>query len=183
MKIHSLIFTAATALAGLSATTLVGGKNIPNPTREIKAGNAVFAIPRHLPDKEKRGTLIDGAVILGLMDERELCYFQFLGIYWSKTGIADSILLPSPAYKKETETSTPIPFAAGIHARLTMMRLSATKPCGRIVKEELGIVRFFNPETKMHYAVSGFTTPATGQDDLIAIARSIHSQKSTGRAP
>lgn len=100
-----------------------------------------------------------------------------------KNKIVDNALLPAPAYKKGSETSSPVSLTIDPHASLTRVTLTATKPCGHIVKEDLEIIAFFDNATKTHYAVSSFMTPMLQQDDLFAIARGIHEIKFTGTTP
>lgn len=178
MGTQALVFTIALTAICLSAASLFWSRSIEESTRQVKAGQRVFAIPRSFPQEKRYGNDREGSIILGEMDDGERYYYTFLGICWSKEKIASSTLLPAPAYKKVAEMSSPFSFTIDPHATLTRAIFSATKPCGRGVKEDLGIIEFFDNKTKTYYAISSFMTPVMQKDDLITIARSLRDNSS-----
>jgi hypothetical protein len=180
--IRNTFITLIAVLLVISTASLLWGDKPTLPLREVKAGAARFQIPGNFSNEERRGTAQSGAVILGEKDERGLCYFQFLGIYWSKSKIADSTLLPAPVYSKDKETASLFPMNGFPDARLTRVWLSAVKPCGHIIREDFRIISFFDTTTKRYYAITGFMRPFLAQDDLAAIAKSIRAHRQSGGA-
>jgi hypothetical protein len=112
------------------------------------------------------------------MDEREICFFSYLAITWSKNDLSDSALLPTSAYKVDSRSSSPITLQNGQPANLLLLKISARKPCGRRVKENLTTVTFYSKKTKTYYAVTGFIKPLLSQEQLVSIASSAKVTKS-----
>ena len=81
-------------------------------------------------------------VFFGDMDERELCYYQFLGVFWFRQDAPDEKFIPSNAYRiLEKFPSRDYDAGHGNKGSLTEIVLSAKKPCKRIVKQTFLLFR------------------------------------------
>jgi hypothetical protein len=173
LKIRYGIYALSFTLLCFSTTSLIWGQNMSSHARKVEAGGSVFTLPGDFAPEHAR---IDGIVssrVYGLMDEREICFFSYLAITWSKHELADSTLLPAQAYKADSISSTPITLHGNQRAKLVAMKLTAQKPCGRVVTEELRIVKFYHRQSGTYYAVAGFIKPLLSQDNLLDIASSL----------
>ena len=179
MKKNKYILYGLTAtLLCLSMASVLWGNNPQIPAREVEAGRMVFALQGEHEQEFARHDGPVGKRIYGLMDEREICFFSYLAITWSKNDLSDSALLPTSAYKVDSRSSSPITLQNGQPANLLLLRISARKPCGRRVKENLTTVTFFSKKTKTYYAVTGFIKPLLSQEQLVSIASSAKVTKS-----
>lgn len=177
-KNKSILYTLTAALLCLSMASVLWGNNPETPTREVEAGQLVFRLQGEYEQEFARRDGPEGKRVYGLMDEREICFFSYLSITWSKNEFSDSAILPASAYKVDSRSSSPITLQNGQRANLLIFKISAKKPCGRIVKETLTTIKFYSKKTNTHYAVAGFIKPLLTQEQLLSIASSAAINKS-----
>jgi hypothetical protein len=171
-KNKSILYGLTATLLSLSMASVLWGNDPKPPTKDIEAGQLVFTLQG---EYEQEFAHHDGRVgnhVFGLMDEREICFFSYLAVTWSKNDPSDSALLPAPAYGINARSSTPISLQSGQPADLVVLKISAKKPCGRVLKENLTIVKFYSKKTKTYYTVAGFIKPLLTQEQLVSIASS-----------
>jgi hypothetical protein len=113
------------------------------------------------------------------MDERKLGFYSYLAVFWSSHALSDSALLPAPAYKVTARSLAPITMHNGSRAVLVAMSLSAKKPCGRVITEDLRIIKFYRKQSKTYYAIAGFIKPLLSLDQLETVAS---GGRSSGKA-
>jgi hypothetical protein len=168
-RVLVLLFTV---LLCLSAASLLWG-NDPTPWLEAAAGKARFALPQSAPPQHSRVEGAVSSVVYGIMDERELCFDSFLAIRWSDSAISDSALLPAKIYKRVTVSRSAAKLKNGDRATVISEGLTAVKPCGRVVKDDLLAVTFFDTATGKFYAVEAFVNQLLSEQEVLSIASSI----------
>jgi hypothetical protein len=120
------------------------------------------------------GTVVSGSAILGSKDDCDITYDQFLGIYWSDRPIPGTDLLPTKAYKKESEVPGPkLDLGTDRQARSSNIWLYAEKPCGKIVKEKLEVIEIYCVHSKTHIAIVGMLDPVMTKEKVVEIAESL----------
>jgi hypothetical protein len=177
-KNKSILYALTAALLCLSMASVLWGNNPQTPTREVEAGQLVFSLQGEYEQEFTRRDGPTGKRVYGFMDEREICFFSYIAFTWSKNELSDSALLPASAYKVDSRSSSPITLQNRQHANLLIFKISAKKPCGRVVKENLTTITFYSKKTKTYYAVAGFIKPLLSQEQLVSIASSATINKS-----
>jgi len=161
-------------LIGSSIASLVVEPVQPSKTRNVVAGGASVQVPKNLPVEIKKGTTLSGSVTLGSKDECDVTFDRFTGIYWDSRPLSGLALLPTPAYNPVSEkTGAAVELGNGGSARSRIIKLSAEKPCGKIVEETLNIIDLYCSTSKTHYAIVGMQDPFMTQQKVVEIAQSL----------
>lgn len=175
LTIKKVVFLFCLTVAAVCLASITGNREKHPRTRLVKAGLVSFAVPAYFPREAVHGTATRGAAIIGEMDERQICYEQFVGIYWSDRPIPDADLAPAPAYQRIPDwAGRPSEVTGGqSDASLEHIHFRAEKPCGKVINADLAIARTYCPKTAVYYAVTGLLdTPVTVQQ-LAEIAASV----------
>jgi hypothetical protein len=169
------VLVSGSMLIGTSMASLVAQPAQPAKTRQISAGKATLLIPVHLPGETRSsGTLYNGAVIMGSKGECDITFDHFAGIYWSERRIPGSSLLPTPAYQKVSEQAgVPLNLGDGIKTSTRSIKLTAEKPCGKIVEETINVVDLYCAGSRTFYAIAGMQDPFLTQQRIAEIAKSL----------
>jgi hypothetical protein len=170
----------AIALLSLSTASLLWGKNPISPGHEVEAGGTIFTLPPDFAPEYARTDGDVGSRVYGTMDERKLCFYSYFAVIWSGHELSDSALLPAPAYKVTARSSSPVTLHNGSRAVLVALSLSARKPCGRVITEDLCIIKFYRKQSKTYYAIAGFIKPMLSLDRLEAVASGGKSGETAG---
>ena len=174
-KAKILLLVLGAVLIGTSVAALVAEPAPPAQSRKITAGGASVLVPFHLPGEVATGTPVSGSVVMGSKDECDVTYDRFTGIYWSDRKIPGSLLRPTPAYENVSEQAgTAINLGNGKTAETRIIKLSAEKPCGKIVQETLTIIDLYCSNSRTHFAVVGMQDPFMTPQRIEAIAKSLH---------
>jgi hypothetical protein len=174
IKIGNLALIASLLLVGSSMATLLAGQVKPTQTRSVKVGRATVQVPIHMPKEIIRGNAAQGSVILGSKDDCDITYDQYMAIHWSNRNVPSKKLLPTEAYEMVSETPGPaLDLGKDRQAKVRDIRLSAEKPCGRIVKENLKVVELYCNQAKTHIVVAGILNPVMTREKVIEIAQSL----------
>jgi hypothetical protein len=161
-------------LIGSSMASLIAEPAKPRQTRIIKAGRATLQVPLHLPREIKRGTMVSGSAILGIKEDCDITYDQYLAIHWSDRTLKSKELLPTEAYEIVSEVSgAKLDLGKGRQARVRDFRLSAEKPCGRIVKESLEVIELYCANSKTHVVIAGMLDTIMTNEKVLEIAKSL----------
>jgi hypothetical protein len=162
------------ALVGSSIVTFLAEPARLRHTRIISAGRTTLQIPLNLPGEIISGTVVAGSAILGSKEECDITYDQFFGIHWSDRPIPGNDLLPTNAYKKVSEVPGPmLGLGKGRQARVRDLRLSAEKPCGRIVEENVRVIDLYCANSKTYVALVGMLNPVMTEKKVVEIAESL----------
>jgi len=173
-KSLTILLLAGLALIGSSMATFIVEPAKPRQTRIITAGRATIEVPLHLPREIKRGTTVSGSAILGSKEDCDITYDQYLAIHWSDRPVERKVLLPTEAYEIVSEVpSAKHDFGKGRQARVRDFRLSAEKPCGRIVKENLKVIEIYCANSKTHVAIAGILDLVMTKEKVAEIAESL----------
>jgi hypothetical protein len=173
-KTTGLLLIAGLVLIGSSMASLLTGPSRPSQTRSISAGGATLQIPRQLPRETIRGTSAGGSVAMGVKDDCDITYDQFLAVCWSPRTMPGDMLLPAAAYNKGAETIGPaVDLGNGTVAGTRSIGLSAVKPCGKKVKETLLVVDLTCKNSNRHFAVVALQDPYFTRERLVEIASSL----------
>jgi hypothetical protein len=173
-KTISILLVAGLALIGSSMATILAEPAKSVQTRRITAGRATLQIPIHMPKEIIRGTVVSGSAILGSKDDCDITYDQYMAIHWSDRPVKSKELLPTDAYKKVAEIpGPPLDFGKDKQARVRNIHLSAEKPCGKIVKENLKVIEMYCAQSKTHIAIVGMLNPVVTQEKVVEIAKSL----------
>jgi hypothetical protein len=155
-----LTLVLGTWLIGSSMAALITQPQKPTPTRRVAAGKAFLTVPLHLPGEVLKGTAVSGCVLLGSKDECDITYDRFSGVYWSDRAIPGSALLPTPAYHLVSERAgAPVDLGSNGRRRARTIKISAEKPCGKVVEENLTVIDLYCGTSATHYAVTGMQDP------------------------
>jgi hypothetical protein len=154
--------------------SLLFGKSDPSrEERKFEAGSAYFTIPSLIDSTTKHFINADvSSCIYGTMDERGLCFISYFAIFWSKHEISDSLLIPSRAYHIKSRSTSAAVLPNGQSVKVIAIKISAVKPCGKLVNEDLRSVKFFRKETNLYYVISGFVKPFLPYNQLLTVANS-----------
>jgi len=173
-KTTCIMLVAGLVLVGSSMATFFAEPAIPPQTRTIKAGRATLRIPLNLPKEITSGTTVSGCAILGVKDDCDITYDQFLGIYWSDRPVPGTGILPTKAYKKVSEfADTELNLGKRRQARVLDIRLSAKKPCGRMVEEKQRVIELYCADSKIHIVIAGMLDPVITKEKVTEIAESL----------
>ena len=173
-KTMTLLLVAGAALIGASMASLVAGSAAPAKTRKIAAGKASLQVPLHLPVGIVSGTVVSGSLNMGSKDECDVTYDHFTGVYWSDRIVSGAVLLPTAAYEKVSEQAgKALDLGNGMKAATRIIKLSAEKPCGKIVEETLNVIDLYCDRSRTHFAIAGMQDPYMTQPRVVEIAQSL----------
>lgn len=169
-----LVLISGAILICASIASLLAKPAQASKTRKVSAGRASLLVPLHLPVEVSTGTPVYGSVLMGSKDECDTTYDRFTGIYWSERDIPGSALLPAPAYEKVSEQSgEKLDLGSKKTVQTRTIKLSAVKPCGKIVEENLVVVDLYCSSSKTHYAIVGMQDPFMTKQKIVEIAKSL----------
>lgn len=172
-KTITTVLVAALLLVGTSIAAFLAEPVAPR-TRGITAGRATLRIPLHLPKEIPRGTLVSGAVVLGSKEDCDITYDQYMAIHWSDRTLKSKELLPTDAYAIVSEDQGPeLSLGKDKQARSRDIHLSAEKPCGKIVRENLKVIDVYCSRSKSHIAIAGMIDPVITREKVVEIAESL----------
>lgn len=173
-KAGTLALIAGLLLVGSSMASFIAEPAKPQQTQSIKAGRTTVQIPLHMPKEITRGNMATGSVILGSKEDCDITYDQYLAIHWSDRDIPSTKLLPTEDYEIVVEIPGPaLDLGKDRQAKTRDIRLSAEKPCGKVVKEYLKVIDVYCKQTKTHVVVAGIMNPVMTRDKIIEIAQSV----------
>lgn len=173
-KTISILLIAGLVLIGSSMATLLTEPAKPRQTRCINAGRATLRIPLRLPKEITRGTVASGAAILGSKDDCDITYDQYMAIHWSDRTLKSKELLPTAAYEIVSELPGPeLYLGKDKQIGVRDIHLRAEKPCGKIVKENLKVIKIYCIRTKTHFTVVGMLDPVITEEKIVEIAKSL----------
>lgn len=170
-----VMLAAGALLIGASVAAHVANPAPASKTRKIAAGGAFLQVPLHLPKEMSSGTLLSGSALMGSRDECDITYDRFTGVYWSGQRIPSSALLPAPAYVLLSEQAgEAVDLGRGKMAYSRTIKLSAEKPCGKIVQETLNVIDLYCSSTRTHVAIVGMQDPFMTRQRVRDIAQSLY---------
>ncbi|MFZ4855551.1 MAG: hypothetical protein ACOYL3_14800 [Desulfuromonadaceae bacterium] len=173
-KTMTIVLIFSVVLIGSSMASLVAQPAQPAKARTVNVGRGTVQVPLHLPREVTTGTNISGSASLGSKDACDITFDRFTGIYWSDRDIAGSALLPTPAYVPVSEQhGGSLVLGSGGVAQTRVIKLSAEKPCGKIVQETLNVIDLYCRSSKTHYAVVGMQDPFMTLQKVVEIAKSL----------
>jgi hypothetical protein len=173
-KTQRVVLVACLALVGSSIASFLAEPARSRQTRIITAGRATLQVPLYLPRETKSGTVISGSAILGSKDDCDITYDQYMAIHWSDRTLKSKELLPTDAYEIVSEVPGPeLYLGKDKQARERDIRLSAEKPCGKIVKEKLEVIEMYCVRSKTHIAIVGMLDPVMTNEKIAEIAQSL----------
>jgi hypothetical protein len=173
-KTMTIALIISVVLIGSSMASLVAQPPQPLQSRSVSAGGATLQVPLHLPREVAAGTQRAGSLLLGSKDECDITFDRFTGIYWSGRSIPGSALLPTPAYVPVSEQGGgTLDLGNGGVAQTRVIKLSAEKPCGKIVEETLNVIDLYCASSRTYYAVVGMQDPYMTRQKITEIAGSL----------
>jgi len=173
-KTVTILLIAGLVLIGLSLTSFFTDPATPRQTRIITAGRTTLWIPLHLPKEITHGTVVSGSAILGSKDDCDITYDQYMAIHWSDRTLKSKELLPTDAYEIVSEIPGPkLYLGKDKQARVRDIHLSAEKPCGKIVKENLKVIELYCANSKTHVVIAGMLDPVMTKEKVLEIAKSL----------
>jgi len=173
-KTMTLVLVIGAVVIVSSMASLMAEPVQASKTRKIAAGKATLQVPLNMPKEIAGGSPVSGSVLLGSRDDCDITYDSFTGIYWSDRFIPGSALLPTPAYVKVSEQAgNELDLGRGKNAKTRTIKLSAEKPCGKIVQETLSVIDLYCGSTRTHYAIVGMLDPFMTQPRVVEIAQSL----------
>jgi len=170
------IYLLAVILLCWSVWTISGDGDPTRQGRTVEAGDVTFTLP---PIAAPLFKTIDGNLsfrIFGVMDERELCYFSYFAIIWSPNRIPDSVLVPTREYEVLSTSSSKVTLGNGRPASIIEMHLHAVKPCGKVMRDNLQTIVFYDNKSRRYYGVSAFIKPLLTQKQLLEAASSVKAE-------
>jgi hypothetical protein len=173
-KTMTLLLVVGVLLIGTSMASLLADPAQPAKSRKIAAGKASLWVPLHIPGEIFSGTPVSGSVIMGSKDDCDITYDHFTGVYWSDRIIPASALFPTPAYYKVSDqTGGMLDLGQGNMAKTRTIKLSAEKPCGKIVRETLNVIDLYCGSSRTHFAIVGMQDPYMTRQRVEEIAKTL----------
>ena len=131
----------------------------------MEAGGALFTLPSIIPIKyNTKNNQTVSSCVYGDMDERGLCYYSYFAIFWSKQDLSDSVLLPAPAYSARRKHPYLSKLSNGQEAQLITLNCLPQSLCGRVVRDDLQAIEFYDTNTKQYFMIAGFVKPYLPQE-------------------
>jgi hypothetical protein len=173
-KTTMVVLLAAALLIATSMTSLVAAPVRPLNTRKVLAGKASLSVPLHLPREVKTGTPVSGSVVLAAKEDCDITYDHFTAIHWSVRAIADTALVPLPAYiRVPGPAGSLLDLGGGKMASTRTLMLSAEKPCGKVDVDTFNVIDLYCGNSKTYYTIVGMQDPYMTLQKVVEIAKSL----------
>jgi len=172
-KYVTILLSVAGLLIITSIASLLVQPAQASKTKKIQAGSSTLLVPLSLPGEIRTGNGSKGSLQIGSRDVCDITYDSFTGVYWSDRLVTGPELLPTPAYAKESEQSGTIDLGQGRKASTRTIKMSAEKPCGKLVKETLNVIDLYCSGSQTHYSIVGMEDPFMTQQRVLEIARTL----------